>query len=91
MTTKTAAITAVGGYVPEHVLTNADIEQMVDTSDEWIVSRTGIKERRVLKPTSLGTSFMAIKAAQKLLDKKNLDPAQIDLVIIATATPVVSL
>mgnify|MGYP001591784411 FL=1 len=87
MTTKTAAITAVGGYVPEHVLTNADIAQMVDTSDEWIVSRTGIKERRILKPTSLGTSFMAIKAAQNLLDKKNLDPAQIDLVIVATATP----
>ena len=87
MSTKTAAITAVGGYVPEHVLTNADIEQLVDTSDEWIVSRTGIKERRILKPTSLGTSFMAIKAAQNLLDKKNLDPTQIDLVIVATATP----
>lgn len=87
MTTKTAAITAVGGYVPEHVLTNADIEQLVDTSDEWIVSRTGIKERRILKPTSLGTSFMAIKAAQNLIDKKNLDPTQIDLVIVATATP----
>jgi 3-oxoacyl-[acyl-carrier-protein] synthase-3 len=87
MTTKTAAITAVGGYVPEHVLTNADIEQLVDTSDEWIVSRTGIKERRILKPTSLGTSFMAIKAAQNLLDKKNFDPTQIDLVIVATATP----
>jgi 3-oxoacyl-[acyl-carrier-protein] synthase-3 len=87
MTTKTAAITAVGGYVPEHVLTNADIEQLVDTSDEWIVSRTGIKERRILKPTSLGTSFMAIKAAQNLLDKKNLDPTQIDLVIVATTTP----
>jgi 3-oxoacyl-[acyl-carrier-protein] synthase-3 len=69
------------------VLTNADIEQLVDTSDEWIVSRTGIKERRILKPTSLGTSFMAIKAAQNLLDKKNLDPTQIDLVIVATATP----
>lgn len=87
MTTKTAAITAVGGYVPEHVLTNADLEQIVDTSDEWILSRTGIKERRILKPTSLGTSFMAIKAAQKLLDKKNIDPAQINLVIVATATP----
>jgi 3-oxoacyl-[acyl-carrier-protein] synthase-3 len=87
MTTKTAAITAVGGYVPEHVLTNADIEQMVDTSDEWIVSRTGIRERRILKPTSLGTSFMAIKAVQNLLDKKNLDPTQIDLIIVATATP----
>ena len=77
MTTQTAAITAVGGYVPEHVLTNADIEQLVDTSDDWIVSRTGIKERRILKPTSLGTSFMAIKAAQNLLCKKNLDPTQI--------------
>jgi 3-oxoacyl-[acyl-carrier-protein] synthase-3 len=87
MTTKTAAITAVGGYVPEHVLTNADIEQLVDTSDEWIVSRTGIRERRILKPTSLGTSFMAIKAVQNLLDKKNLDPTQIDLIIVATATP----
>ena len=87
MTTKTAAITAVGGYVPEHVLTNADIEQMVDTSDEWIVTRTGIKERRILKPTSLGTSFMAIKAAQNLLDKKNINPIEIDLVIVATATP----
>jgi 3-oxoacyl-[acyl-carrier-protein] synthase-3 len=87
MTTKTAAITAVGGYVPEHVLTNADIEQMVDTSDEWIISRTGIRERRILKPTSLGTSFMAIKAVQNLLDKKNLDPTQIDLIIVATATP----
>ncbi len=87
MTTQTAAITAVGGYVPEHVLTNADIEQLVDTSDDWIVSRTGIKERRILKPTSLGTSFMAIKAAQNLLCKKNLDPTQIDLVIVATATP----
>jgi 3-oxoacyl-[acyl-carrier-protein] synthase-3 len=69
------------------VLTNADIEQMVDTSDEWIVSRTGIRERRILKPTSLGTSFMAIKAVQNLLDKKNLDPTQIDLIIVATATP----
>ena len=74
MTIKTAAITAVGGYVPEHVLTNADIEKMVDTSDEWIVSRTGIKERRLLKPTSLGTSFMAIKAARDLIDKKILTP-----------------
>jgi len=87
MTSITAAITAVGGYVPEHVLTNADIEQMVDTSDDWIVTRTGIKERRILKPTSLGTSFMAIKAAQNLIDKKSIDPAQIDLVIVATATP----
>lgn len=87
MTTKTAAITAVGGYVPEHVLTNADLEQMVDTSDEWITSRTGIKERRILKPTSLGTSFMAIAAAKELIQKKKLDPTSLDLVIVSTATP----
>ena len=80
-------MTSVGAYLPANVVTNEDLSAYVDTSDEWIVSRTGIKERRVLKPTSLGTSFMAIKAAQKLLDKKNLDPTQIDLVIIATATP----
>jgi len=87
MTSKTAAITAVGGYVPEHVLTNTALEQMVDTSDEWIISRTGIKERRILKPTSLGTSFMAIAAARELIQKKNLDPTTLDLVIVSTATP----
>ena len=87
MTSKTAAITAVGGYVPEHVLTNTALEQMVDTSDDWIVSRTGIKERRILKPTSLGTSYMAIAAAKELFQKNNIDPAAIDLVIVCTATP----
>ncbi|MGB1079985.1 MAG: beta-ketoacyl-ACP synthase III [Flavobacteriaceae bacterium] len=87
MTTKTAAITAVGGYVPEHVLTNAALEQMVDTSDEWITVRTGIKERRILKPTSLGTSFMAIAAARELIQKKGVNPTTIDLVIVSTATP----
>ncbi len=87
MTTITAAITAVGGYVPEHVLNNAALEQMVDTSDEWITTRTGIKERRILKPTSLGTSFMAIAAARELIQKKGLNPSTIDLVIVSTATP----
>lgn len=84
----TAAITAVGGYVPKFVLTNQMLEGMVETNDEWIVSRTGIKERRILKPEEgQGTSFLAIKAAQDLIRKKNVDPAEIDLVIIATATP----
>ena len=87
MTTKTAAITAVGGYVQEHVLTNTALEQMVDTSDEWITTRTGIKERRILKPTSLGTSFMAIAAARELIQKKDLDVSTIDLVIVSTTTP----
>lgn len=82
-----AAITAVGAYVPEDKLTNADLENMVDTNDEWIVSRTGIKERRILKDPSKGTSFMAIKAAQDLLKKKNLEATQIDAVIVATITP----
>ena len=85
--TITAAITAVGGFVPKNVLTNAELEQMVDTSNDWIMSRTGIKERRILKPTSLGTSYMAIKAARDLISKKNIDPKSIDLVIVATATP----
>jgi len=87
MTKITAAITAVGKYVPEDVLTNAMLEKMVDTSDEWITTRTGIKERRILKGEGKGTSFMAIKAAQQLIDKKNLDPKEIELVIVATATP----
>jgi 3-oxoacyl-[acyl-carrier-protein] synthase-3 len=82
-----AAITAVGKYVPEYVLTNQILETMVDTNDEWIISRTGIKERRILKDKNKGTSFLAIKAAKDLLDKSGLDPLEIDLVIVATATP----
>jgi len=82
-----AAITAVGGYVPDFVLTNKILEGMVETNDEWIVSRTGIKERRILRGEGLGTSFMAIHAAKDLIQKSNLDPASIDLVIVATATP----
>jgi 3-oxoacyl-[acyl-carrier-protein] synthase-3 len=83
----TAAITAVGKYVPEYVLTNKELETFVDTNDEWITSRTGIKERRILKGEGLGTSFMAIKAAEELLQKSNARASEIDLVIVATATP----
>ena len=87
MTKITAAITAVGKYVPEDVLTNKMLEKLVDTNDEWITTRTGIKERRILKGEGKGTSYMAIKAAQQLIEKKKLDPKEIDLVIVSTATP----
>lgn len=83
----TAAITAVGGYVPDYVLTNEILETMVDTNDEWITTRTGIKERRILKDKDKGTSYLAIQAAKDLLKKSNTDPADIDMVIMATATP----
>ena len=83
----TAAITAVGAYVPEYVLTNEILETMVETNDEWITTRTGIKERRILKDPSKGTSFLGIKAAEDLIAKKGVDPAEIDMVIMATATP----
>jgi 3-oxoacyl-[acyl-carrier-protein] synthase III len=83
----TAAITAIGGYVPDFVLTNQILETLVDTNDEWITTRTGIKERRILKEDGKGTSYLAIKAAQNLIDKSGLDPKEIDLVIVATATP----
>ncbi|MEZ4853103.1 beta-ketoacyl-ACP synthase III [Flavobacterium sp.] len=82
-----AAITAIGSYVPDYVLSNQVLETMVETNDEWITTRTGIKERRLLKEEGQGTSFLAIKAAQNLLEKANLDPKDIDLVIMATATP----
>ena len=82
-----AAITAVGAYVPEFVLTNAMLETMVDTNDEWITTRTGIKERRILKKEGKGTSFLAIRAAKDLLQKSRVDPLTIDLVVVATATP----
>ena len=87
MTKITAAITAIGSYVPDYVLSNQVLETLVDTNDEWITSRTGIKERRILKEEGQGTSFLAIKAAQDLIIKANLDPKEIDLVIMATATP----
>ncbi len=83
----TAAITAVGSYVPDFVLSNKVLEGMVETNDEWITTRTGIKERRMLKEKGKGTSFLAIKAAQNLIERGNIDPAEIDLVIVATTTP----
>lgn len=82
---RTAAITAVGAYVPDEVLSNADLEQMVDTSDDWISTRTGISERRMLKDKP--TSFMAIQAAKNLIDRSSIDPKTIDLVLVSTATP----
>ncbi|WP_088339902.1 beta-ketoacyl-ACP synthase III [Robiginitalea sediminis] len=87
MSSITAAITAVGAYVPDYKLTNSILETMVDTTDEWITTRTGIKERRILKDEGKGTSYLAIKAAEDLLRKRNLDPAEIDLVLVGTATP----
>ena len=87
MSTITAAITAVGGYVPDYVLTNQILETMVDTNDEWITTRTGIKERRILKDKDKGTSYLAIQAAKDLLSKSNTNPEDIDMVIMATATP----
>ncbi|KOP36787.1 ketoacyl-ACP synthase III [Flavobacterium sp. WLB] len=87
MNTITAAITAVGGYVPDFVLSNKVLETMVDTNDEWITTRTGIKERRILKDADKGTSYLAIQAAKDLIAKANIDPLEIDMVIMATATP----
>lgn len=86
MTKITAAITAVGKYIPDFVLSNKVLETMVDTNDEWILSRTGIKERRILKGEGKGTSYLAIRAALNLIEKKGLDPKEIELVIVATAT-----
>ena len=83
----TAAITAVGGYVPKDKLTNFDLEKMVETNDEWIRTRTGIEERRILKEPGKGSSDMAVPAIEEILRKKNLDPKEIDCVICATVTP----
>lgn len=83
----TAAITGVAGYVPEYVLTNKELETLVETNDEWITSRTGIKERRILKGEGKGTSHIAIPAVLDLLKKTNTRPEEIDLLICATTTP----
>ena len=83
----TAAITGVGAYVPDYILTNQELEKMVDTTDEWITSRTGIKERRILKGENQGTSVMGIKAVQQLLEKTGTRPDEIELLICATTTP----
>lgn len=82
-----AAITAVGAYLPEYRLTNAILETMVDTSDEWITTRTGIKERRILQDPAKGTSYLAIEAAKDLIRKAEIDPLEIDLVLLGSATP----
>lgn len=82
-----AAITAVGSYVPDDILTNKMLEEMVETNDEWITTRTGIKERRILKDPNKGTSYLGIQAAKNLIEKNNIDPLEIDLLIFATTTP----
>ncbi|PWL29023.1 beta-ketoacyl-ACP synthase III [uncultured Roseivirga sp.] len=82
-----AQISGVQGYVPEYVLTNQELETMVDTTDEWITTRTGIKERRILKGENQGTSVIGIKAIQGLLAKTNTTPEEIDLIICCTTTP----
>ncbi|MBL7834183.1 MAG: ketoacyl-ACP synthase III [Cyclobacteriaceae bacterium] len=87
MTKIRAAITGVGGYVPDYILTNQELETMVDTNDEWITTRTGIKERRILKGEGKGTSHMAAEAVKELLQKTKTDPKEIDLIIVATVTP----
>ncbi|NCX95049.1 MAG: ketoacyl-ACP synthase III [Chitinophagia bacterium] len=82
-----AAITAVGGYVPDYKLTNAELETLVDTTNDWIVTRTGILERRILKGEGKGSSDMAVMAVQNLLAKRGIDPTEIELLICATTTP----
>lgn len=83
----TAAITAVGGYVPEDVLTNADFEKMVDTNDEWITTRTGITERRILKQPGLATSDLVVPCIKLICDKRGIRPDEVDCLIVATVTP----
>ena len=82
-----AIITGIGGYVPDYILTNQELSRMVDTTDEWIQTRVGIKERRILTEEGLGTSYMARKAASQLLEKTGADPDSIDALIVATTTP----
>lgn len=82
-----AAITAVNGYVPDYILTNKELETMVDTNDEWIVSRTGIKERRILKGEGLATSDLAVPAVKGLLEKRGISAEEIELIIFCTSTP----
>ena len=81
-----ATITAVGAYLPEDKLTNADIEKMVDTSDEWIMTRVGIKERRILRDPSKGASYMATEAVKGMLERFHIDPLSVEGVFLATNT-----
>lgn len=82
-----AAITAVGHYLPEDRLTNADLEKMIDTTDEWIYARTGIRERRILKDPEKATSYMAAEASRMILERRQIDPEEIDTILVATVTP----
>ena len=82
-----AAITSIGAYVPDYILTNAELEKMVDTNDEWIRSRTGIEERRILKGEGKGTSDMVVPAVKQLCEKRGISPEEIDCMIVATVTP----
>ncbi|MBQ1973124.1 MAG: ketoacyl-ACP synthase III [Paraprevotella sp.] len=82
-----AVITGVGGFVPEYILDNEELSRMVDTTDEWIMTRIGVKERRILTEEGLGTSYMAAKAAQQLLEKTGVNPQEIECVIVTTSTP----
>ena len=82
-----AVITGIGGYVPDYVLNNEELSRMVDTSDEWIMARVGIKERHILTEEGLGTSYMARKAAKQLIKKTGVDPDTIDALIVTTTTP----
>lgn len=82
-----AIITGIGGYVPDYILTNEELSRMVDTSDEWIMTRVGIKERRILTEEGLGTSYLARKAAKQLIAKTGVDPDAIDALIVTTTTP----
>jgi 3-oxoacyl-[acyl-carrier-protein] synthase-3 len=81
-----AIITGVGGYVPDYILTNEELSRIVDTNDEWIMTRVGIKERRILTEEGLGTSYMARKAAKQLIQKTGVDPDSIDALIVSTST-----
>jgi len=87
MTAIRAAITGVHGYVPDYILTNEELTKMVDTNDEWIISRTGVKERRILKGDGQGSSVLGAEAVKGLCEKRGIDPSEIDLLICATATP----
>ena len=82
-----AVITGIGGYVPEDILTNEDLAKMVDTTDEWITTRVGIKERRILRGEGRGLSYMGIRAVKQLLEKTNVNPEEIEVVITASTTP----
>src|SRR5690606_25383887 len=82
-----AAITAVNGYVPDYILTNQELETMVETNDEWIVTRTGIRERRILKDPTKATSDLAVPAVQGLLEKRGISAEEIELIIFCTSTP----